>query len=91
MRNFDEPKRAGVRFSGGRVTITKVAAARNDGRHGAQCAVDVTIDVQPLAEINHSDKVVARSRALHNQAYRVWLSWLADMWTLVDFKEVIVR
>jgi hypothetical protein len=89
MHNFDAPRRLGHHFRGGRLTVIGAKVTRNDGRHGADQAVDVVIDAQALVEMNGAGRIVGRSPAIHNLTYRVWASWTSGRWVVVDTKEVV--
>ncbi len=82
---IDAAKSAGEEFIGGRISVTDVQPAINDGRRGATQAVALTL-TQTALEVRAADgNVLESDPAVSSILYGVWLAWSSRGWTVVDW------
>ncbi|WP_375491292.1 DUF6318 family protein [uncultured Jatrophihabitans sp.] len=90
VTTYDLTSKAGDHFVGGRSSITSSAIADNDKRNGAQYAVDITISVAPLKTVDAKGAAVSSAKPL-TITFRNWLAWRGVGFTVVDFKQVVMK
>lgn len=70
MKNFDDTRRAGEHFVGGRLRLISSTIAANDGRHDAQDAVDVTASAGALRTLDNKGGMVSSASAIAAAGFR---------------------
>lgn len=87
-QSIDRVRAMGLRYSGGHVVVEKADKAPNDGRHGAEAAVDVTVSQRVLL-VHRGNEIVHRGAASTGITFRLWLAWRRGGWTVVQKGHVI--
>jgi hypothetical protein len=77
----------GFRYEGGRITVTRHEIAPNDGRNGAEEAVDVTV-AQTVLRVYDGKRLVDRASPTKGVTFRLWLDWVGE-WRVVQKGRVI--
>ena len=83
MKTFDNAKKLGYSFRGGRIYVLGGQVAENDKRFGAQFAVDVTLASSALTVVNRAGKVLERDPATAKITFRLWVERVSHRWAVV--------
>lgn len=84
VQGFNEASRAKQHFTGGRLLLQSSIFATNDGRNGAQQAVDITFGQRKLEIVDAHGKVLRTDPAIRTITFRLWLRWDGKKWTTVQ-------
>jgi hypothetical protein len=91
MRQFEDASSAGWHFRGGRLAILGTALQDNDHQYGATSVEDVTVSQEALHVLDGKGKTIDSAAMIANDVSRVWLRWTGRRWTVVNWKQVIVK
>jgi uncharacterized protein DUF6318 len=89
---FDDIKNAGHHFRGGHLSVITVGTAPLGSRFArAEEAVDVTIDIGSLVELDASGRQVGPALPAKRHTFRVYVGWLDQSWKVVASVNVVAK
>ena len=89
ISGFRQAARVGEHFSGGRLILRSSTFAPNDGRNGADQAVDVDLGEHQLRVVNALGKTLRSDTAVKSMIFRLWVRWNGHAWTAVQKGHVV--